>query len=271
MDEPVNPTPEEDKVNLLPKDADLSSDPPVDTPMEGAEASADAPASEQPPRETPSFDSSYQLNPPQQKPPRRPFFRDTWEIFRNMFTRNGEKMLSIAANDNYPIWRANFLVVLAAELISSLLSFGLTPPLRMLFDYQVSWVVGLILLSLILTGVNLALLVVALRTAAKRSGAAISWQSTANVVSCCTLVTAAIGLAGSLIPSVGGLLSILICAVVLPVLLYSGYRNLTGDAGHLWPFLWSIVLWGLAAILLTVIAIGLFAAGTLFGYTYYYF
>ena len=270
MDEPMQPTPEEEKVNLLPKNADSPADAPTESPAEPTDASADAP--EVPWwEEEPSSDCSYQLNSSKPKQPRRPFFRDTWEIFRNMFTRNAEKMLSIAAGDGYPIWRANFLVILLAELVSSLLSCGLNPPLRMLFSYQVGWVVGLVLLSLVLTAASLALLVVALRTAAKLSGSAVGWQSAANVVSCCTLVTAIITLAGSLIPSIGGVLALLVCAVVLPVLLYSGYQKLTDNTGHLWPFLWSIVLWGAAALLLTAIAIGLFVAGTLFGYTYYYF
>lgn len=272
MDEPMHPTQEEEKVNLLPKEADAPSDASVEHPMESADAFDEAPAdAPQPEQEEPSFDSFYRLHASKSKLPRRPFFRDTWEIFRNMFTRNAEKMLSIAAGDNYPIWRANFLVILLAELVSSLLSFGLNPPLRMLFSYQVGWVVGLVLLSLVLTAVNLALLVVALRTAVRLSGEAADWQGTANVVSCCTLVTAVITLAGSLIPSIGGVLAILICAVVLPVLLYSGYQSLTDHAGRMWPFLWSVVLWGAAALLLTAIAMGLFVAGTLFGYTYYYF
>ncbi len=271
MDEPMHPTPEEEEVNRLPKDADSPSNPPAESPAEPVEDAADAPADFPPQEEAPSYDSSYQLNFSKPKPPRRPFFRDTWEIFRNMFTRNSEKMLAIAAGDDYPIWRANFLVVLLATLVGSLLSFGLNPPLRMLFDYQVGWVVGMVLLSLVLTAATLALLVVALRTAAKLSGTGISWQSTANVVSCCTLVTAVIELVGSLIPSVGGVLALLVCAVLLPVLLYSGYQKLTNNAGHLWPFIWSIVLWVLASALLTFITIGLFVAGTLFGYTYYYF
>ena len=204
------------------------------------------------------------------KPPRRPFFRDTWEIFRHMFTRHADRILTVAAGDSYPVWHANLVVILAAALVGALLSLGLNQAIPALLYYRIGWQVGLVILSLALTAANFFLLTLALHTAVRVSVGSerASWRGAANVVSCCLLVSAALTLAGSLIPLVGGALAALVTLVVQPVLLYTGFRKLTGEDGHLWPFIWSIVLYTAAVLLLAAIALVLFAAGTFWGMSF---
>lgn len=82
-------------------------------------------------------------------------------------------------------------------------------------------------------------------------------------------MTAALALVGSIIPVVGAPIAVLVSLVVTPVLLYNGFRKLSGEDGHMWPFIWSIVLYFAAAALIALIVVGLFAAGTVWSWTYY--
>jgi hypothetical protein len=278
MDENNNLTSEEKNIISLPENTDTPAEPAEDVPQapeasEQAEGTAAEPeTSKEPPLEQIPFDSTYRVKPAAPKPPRRPFFRDTWEIFRHMFTQHAPRMLSIAAEDNYPIWRANAVVILLASLVSTLLSMALNSAFRALVNgYQVSLVITFTILSVVINAINLALIAVAVRVAAKLSGHSISWQKSTNVVTCCALVPAALSFVGSFIPVVGSLAATAINLVVLPILLYIGYQKLTDGEGHLWPFVWSMVLEVVAIALIAVIAVVLFLAGSIFNYMYYYF
>ncbi len=278
MDENTNLTNEEKNIISLPETPDAPAEPVEDVPQAPEapapteETAAEPETEKEPPLEQIPFDSTYRVKPAAPKPPRRPFFRDTWEIFRHMFTHHAPRMLSIAAEDNYPIWRANAVVILLASLVSTLLTLALNSAFRALFNgYQISLVITFTILSLVLNAINLSLIAVAVRIAAKLSGHSISWQKSANVITCCALVPAALSLAGSLIPVVGSIAASAINLVVLPILLYVGYLKLTDGEGRLWPFVWSLVLEVVAIALIAVIAVTLFLAGTIFNYMYYYF
>lgn len=252
MDENMNPAPGEEQ-------------PHNPFPEEEAEQKANTGAETESVRQ--GEQTGYQV--PQQQQPRRPFFRDTWEILKHMFTRHADRILTVAAGDDYPVWHSNLVVVLLAALVSALLALALNPAVRMLLNCSAGWVAALIVLDLALTAVNFFLLTLAVRTAVKVSGGKADWRQTANVVSCCSLVTAALALVGSIIPVVGAPIAVLVSLVVTPVLLYNGFRKLSGEDGHMWPFIWSIVLYFAAAALIALIVVGLFAAGTVWSWTYY--
>ena len=256
MDENMTPTPEEE----LPQNP---------FPAEEAEQNANTETETETEQAQQTEQTGYRVTPQASKPPRRPFFRDTWEIFRHMFTRHADRILTVAAGDDYPVWRSNLVVVLLAALVSALLTMGLNPGMRLMFSYRTGWAVALVILDLVLTAAGFFLLTLAVRTAAKVSGAKVSWRNTANVVSCCRLVTAALGLVGSIIPVVGTPIAAVVALVVAPVLLYTGYRKLAGENASMWPFIWSLVLCLAAMLLLALIALGLFAAGTVWSWVYY--
>lgn len=197
---------------------------------------------------------------PRQTAYKRPFFSDTWEIFKRMFSSKFSRMLAVAATDSRGIWLPNLIVCLAAVLVGLLLLAVRLTSLAELFEYFSGYYLDFTGIGAgLVTGGTLSfaavayLLILAVKVLLNILKRPVRMKQAANVTSCVLLVPAAGVLAGGLVglilPTLASI-CISVGSVASMLLLYVGVKHLAGsDTEPAWPYIWTMLVYELAASL----------------------
>lgn len=211
--------------------------------------------------------------PPRPEPtaaPRKcPFFSDTWQIFKRMFSSSCGRILELASTDDHPIWIANLIVCLGAILVAALLILARWLPfLPVLYSYLSLNLAPLLTGGVIGTVLSVAaayfLLIVAVKVLLNVLHRPASFVRVANVVTSCLLVNAAFVLAGGILglvfPSLA-MIGLTIGESAVVILVYVGVKKFLEEGQEpVWPYLWTSLIYhcaaGFAAVILLLISIG---------------
>lgn len=201
--------------------------------------------------------------PPPVQNVKRPFFSDTWQIFRRMFGARCGNILSVASTDSHPTWAANLIVCLAAELLALILA-----GIRMTAYFFGGFgrvAAGIVIGGLFSFAAAAFLLILAVKVLLHVLNRSIPFGRVANVVSACLLVNAAFVLAGGILslffPSLI-LLGLSLGSMASTVLVYVGVKQfLEPGREPVWPYIWTTVVY----YVVTAVAAALFLIASMGG------